>query len=162
MLSWNPGTSDDSASAPCTQHTCHLWGPTPLLRSTAPLPPHQDWFPGLSPTDEKENISEARCLSEKQVSQSVCGPLLFRTIFCFVLGPIFALERFFRWRPWTEGSFKIAPRDQTDADSPSLAVLASNDKAVGSEGLCQARPDPQEIMVFLVPLPKTSSFFPFL
>lgn len=46
--------------------------------------------------------------------------------------------------------------------APSLVVLASKVKAVGSEKLGQARPGQTKIKVYWSPFPQTSSFFPFL
>ena len=86
-----------------------------------------------------------------------CG---LHNFFSFVLGSVSALERFFSWKPWTEVSFKIAPRDQTDA-GPSLVVLASKVKSAGSEGLGQSRPDQQEIKVFPAPLLPNLFLLPF-
>lgn len=48
----------------------------------------------------------------------------------FVLGSIFAVEKLFRWTPWTEMNFKIAPRDQTDA-GPFPACAGGQSQGIG-------------------------------
>ena len=71
----------------------------PLCGSFAPLPPSshpQDWFSGLSPTDEEEHFFKARCLSEKQVPRPHHEPFAGLQHFFSVLGPISALVRFFQ------------------------------------------------------------------
>lgn len=62
----------------------------------------------LAPPAERRKTPNTRCLSEKQVAQSLCGPLWVLNFFSFVLGPGFALERLFRWTSWTWVNFKIA------------------------------------------------------
>lgn len=118
----------------------HLLG-RPLRGSFASLPPTsrpQGWFSDLSPTDEKEHFFKATCLSEKQVPHPHREPSVGPQHFFSVLGPVSALERFFSGMPWTEMSFKIVPRGQTEA-GPCLFTLASRVEAVVSEGLgpCQ-------------------------
>lgn len=108
----------------------------PLCGSFAPLPPSshpQGWFSGLSPTDEEEHFFKARCLLRNRFLVPIVSPLLGSSTFS-LFSALFLLWRdFFSGMPWTDVSFKIAPRGQTDA-APSLSMLASRVEAVGRAG----------------------------
>lgn len=152
------GRSTATSRAPSVHLSVHLSRRAPRVSFT---PAPQGWFSGLSPADKKEHFPKARRISEKQVSRSPTRPLLWlHNFFSFVLGSASALERFFRRKPGTEVSFKIALRDQTDA-GPSLVVLASKVKSAGSEGLGQSRPDQQEVKAFPAPLLPNLFLLPF-